>query len=146
MSSAVPHPETELQTAESCGTDPSSAAPLPANKDRLRPCSIVGWSCHKYDFCRDKHVLFASRQNTSFVATNSDIHNFVATKVLSRQAYFCRDKHVFVVANLPFVATKICLSREKNVYCRDESLLVAAKVLPRQNHVCRDVFVTSENL
>ena len=43
--------------------------------------AILGRSCHKYHFCRDKtHLL--SRQNSSFVAT----------KVLSRQAYVCRDK------------------------------------------------------
>ena len=84
--------------------------------------SIVGWSCHKYRFCRDKSFVATntclSRQNTSFVGTKvcmsrqnfrPDKHVFVATNIiLSRQAYFCRDKHVFV-------ATKVCLglSRQK---------------------------------
>ena len=79
--------------------------------------SIIGWSCHKYGFCRDKHVSrqkYTCRDKTfvstnicrhkhvclshksMLVATNTcigrDKHNFVATKVLSRQAYFCRDK------------------------------------------------------
>ena len=46
--------------------------------------AIIGGNCHKYYFCRDK----------SSVASNicCDKHNFVATKVLSGQAYFCRDK------------------------------------------------------
>ena len=45
-------------------------------------------------FCRDKY--FCSEK--MFVTTNicRDKHNFVATKVLSRHAYFCRDQHVFV--------------------------------------------------
>jgi len=79
--------------------------------------SITGWSCYKYDFCRNKHVSrqkYACRDK-AFVATNicrhihvclshksmlvaintcicRHKHNFVATKVLSRQAHFCLDK------------------------------------------------------
>ena len=48
--------------------------------------NIIGRSCHKYNFCRDKHV-------------------FVATKVLSRQK-FCRDKHTFVVTKDMFCCDK----------------------------------------
>ena len=53
-------------------------------------------------------VSFLSRQNTSFVVTKVCLswQIFVATKVLSRQAYFCRDKHVFVTT--------------KNVFCCDK--------------------------
>ena len=78
-------------------------------------------------------VLFLSRQNTSCRTTNKheinttnifrdkhfvapffilffifcrDKHNFVATNVLPRQAYFCRDKRLI----LP--ATNTCLSRQ----------------------------------
>ena len=77
---------------------------------------------------------------------------FVATKVflrqthlLSPQAYFCRDKHIFYLDKimfvatclllsdiLTFVATNTCLSRQhtsfvvtKHVFCRDKSMLVA---------------------
>ena len=95
-----------------------TAVPListqPAAASSLLP--ITGWSCHKQKVCRDKH-------------------NFVATKLLSRQAYFCGDEHVFVVTNIchkhcrdkhnsvagslvlspqetSFVATDTCLSRQ----------------------------------
>ena len=79
--------------------------------------SIIGGKCHKYHFfgstkyfCRDNifpesiHVFFFREKSMflatkvlsqeRFVATNicGDKHNFVLTKVLSRQAYFCRDK------------------------------------------------------
>ena len=63
-----------------------------------REFSIIGGSCHKYNFCRDK------------------------TRVLSRQKYACRDKG-FVATKVPsgqihvFVATK-------HVFCRDKSILV----------------------
>ena len=85
-------------------------------------------------FCREKHTFFAtkrrvlsrqtrvylSRQNhvcrfKTFVATN--IHVFVATKVLSRETYLFRDlKTCFVATNTyfcrdrSFVATSILLS------------------------------------
>ena len=68
-----------------------------------------------------------------FVVTNisRDQHNFVATNVLSGQAYFCHDKHVSVatkhvffffklmqifVATNNFVATSIHLSRQKTCF------------------------------
>ena len=67
---------------------------------------------HKYHFCRDKTRLlsrqkYACHDKHVFVATNicRDKHNFVATKVLSQQAYFCRDKHkAFVVTKIIVVA------------------------------------------
>ena len=58
------------------------------------PAVVTGASCRKYQFCRHKGFVAASillsRQNTCYVCR--DKHDFVATKVLSRQAYFCRDK------------------------------------------------------
>ena len=54
--------------------------------------SIPGGSCHKYHLCHDKSFVF-----------------FVATKVLSPQAYFSRDK-------------RRVLSRRTRVY-RDKSKL-----------------------
>ena len=44
----------------------------------------------KIYFCRDK----------TFVGTNCGHkeYNFAVTKGLSRQSYFCRDKHVFTLA------------------------------------------------
>ena len=58
-------------------------------------------SCHKYHFCRDK--------------------DFVARDI-------CRDKHVFIETkfcrgnqNTSFVATKVCLSRKKQTFCRSKN-------------------------
>ena len=90
-------------------------------------CGVIGGSCHKYHFCRDK--------NTSFVPTKvcllqqnfcCDKHNFVITKVLLQQAYVCHDKHVFVVT--------------KHVFCHNESMLVTTnrKVLSWQAYFCHD--------
>ena len=81
----------------------------------------VGGSCHRYHFCRDKHVF--CRDKIMFVATN------ICCILLSRQ------KTCFVVSNT-FVATKICLSQQN--FCRDKIMLVATKRLSRQNYVCRD--------
>ena len=58
--------------------------------------TIIGGSCHKYHFCRDK------------------------TRPLSRQKYACRDKR--------FVATKLCLSRQKKNNCHNKN----------DTRVCRD--------
>ena len=101
---------------------------------------IIGGSCHKYNFCRDKHVFV--RQNTSFVATKvclsrqtyfcRDKYNFAVTKVLSRQTYFLQ--------NMSFVATNVCLSRQTRV-CRD-------KYLSRQKYFVqtKDVFCDSKHV
>ena len=83
---------------------------------RYELTTIIDGSCHKYHFCRDKHVFSATklrlpRQNIycdkiMFLATNTclfcrDKIMFVMTKVLSgqtclsRQACFCRDKRLF---------------------------------------------------
>ena len=53
-----------------------------------RPCRIIGGSCYKYHFCRDKK------------------HVFVASKHV-----FCRDKSVLVATKL--CCDKIFLSRQK---------------------------------
>ena len=107
--------------------------------------SIIGGSCHKYNFCRDKRRVLsqpkydACRDYKTFVAT--DKHNFVATKYFCHDQTFvatniCRDtKHVFVVTifvvtsilllwqKMCFGATKTCLSRQKWA-CRDKSFVV----------------------
>ena len=100
--------------------------------------SVIGWSCHKYSFCRNKHVF------------GPDKSMLVTTKLLSRKTCFCRDKHVFV-------ATIKCLSRQyyvccdkyllrqlffghdkhifvatKDVFCRDKDVFV---VLSRQKYL-----------
>ena len=70
---------------------------------------------------RDKN--YVCRAKIMFVATNicPDKHVFVTTKVLSRQAYFCRDNK-----KKCFVATKI--------------ILVAAPADARTKHVCSQPF------
>ena len=76
---------------------------------------IIGGSCHKYSFCHafvaTKHVFCLDK---SFIMTNMI---FLASKCLSRHAYFCHDnyvllqqtpvccdKHVFVVTKIILVA------------------------------------------
>ena len=62
--------------------------------------TISGGCCHKYDFCRDKHVFlsqqkYACCKRTFLLWQNYVCRNkiFVATNAcLSRQAYFCCDK------------------------------------------------------
>ena len=71
-------------------------------------------------FCRDKTMLTATQlfqelPQVSFLSRKSksniccDKHNFVATEVLLRQAYFCRYKIAFCCYKT-FVATKIILA------------------------------------
>ena len=90
------------------------------------PETIIGGSCYKYHFCREKTRLL-SGQNTSFVAT----------KLLSQQAYFCRDKHLS--GQTYFVATKVLprrllLSRQTRV-CRDKTRLLSQQKCCRDKHV-----------
>ena len=68
------------------------------------PSCIMGGSCHKYHFCRDKHV-------------------FVTTKHV-----FCRDKK-YACRDKTFVPTKLCLSRQifdKHLFVATKTILVAA--------------------
>ena len=110
--------------------------------------TIIGGSCHKHDFCHNKHL----RQNTSLAATKvclprqnfccnkivcHDKHVFVGTKVLSRQAYFCCDKR--------------CVLSRQTCVCHDKSKLVMTKLLLRQasvttEHVlcCNKTFVVTK--
>ena len=77
----------------------------------LSEYSIIGRSGHRYHFCRDKK-------------TTTQKHVFVATKVLWRQTYFCRN-NTFVVTNI----------------CRDKYNFVATKHL-----FCHDKFLNRETL
>ena len=73
--------------------------------------SIIGGSCHKYHFCRDKGLSPKDCRDKHVFCGDKSM--FVATNVfLSRQAYFCRDKHV---------TNQTCLSRQ-NV-CRDKNYI-----------------------
>ena len=118
----------------------------------------------KKKYCRDKHkfcrasiplsrqkmwrelpqVSFLSRQNTSkrrdrtFVATNiyRNKHNFIATKVMSREAYFCRDKHVFLATKLSYQASTLLSEKTRLFFLL--LFFVAAKFLSRQAYFCGD--------
>ena len=112
-----------LKTCEErCGTWDSVREPS--------PISVAG-STTSIIFCCDKRVIVVtkyvfSRDRSMLVATNiffvfyCDKHNFFVTNVLSRQAYFCRYKHVFV-------ATKR-LSRQKRYLWQVPPMIVP--VLP----------------
>ena len=56
---------------------------------------VIGKSCYKYRFCRDKHMFVATKH--VFCYNRSML---VVKKLLSQQTYFCHDK--------TFVATNIC--------------------------------------
>ena len=90
--------------------------------------TIIGGSCHKYHFCRDK----------SFVAINTCLwrhtricldktRSFVCY-FFPRQKYACRNE-------IMFVAAKYIFSRQK--LCRGKHTFVATKDMFVQTHVCR---------
>ena len=90
--------------------------------------AIIGWSCHKYHFCRDKTWLL-SRQNTNIFLSQQNVcrdrylsptnitntclsrqnKSFVGTKVCLSRQKFCRDKHIWVATKGVFVATNTCV-------------------------------------
>ena len=68
-------------------------------------------------FCRDKKadktwadIIFSHHK--SFVATNL---------LMSRQTYFCRDKHKNIIQKTCFVATKDVFCSKKNIFCCDKN-------------------------
>ena len=112
---------------------------------------IIGGNCHNCHFCRHKSFVrvcrdktrffffFATKACYSFVATNicRDKCKLVATKLLSRQADFCRDKHVFCLDKsmlfkyFQYTSNKV-LSRQA-YFCRNKR-----RILSRQKRVCCD--------
>ena len=79
-------------------------------RDKIMQVSLLS----RQKFCRHKHVSVATNICCDIFLVNK--HDFVATKVLSRQAYFCRDKGRV-------------LSR------RDKHLFVATKMILAANHI-----------
>ena len=131
-----PPPHT-LPSATLMTHQPSSPiSPLPPSAPSTRsqpftfPFTVIGGSCHKYRFCRDKSMLVLSRQKYAC---------FVATKV----CLFCRDKSMLVLSRQKyacFVATKVCL------FCRDKSLSSyfccdKIRVLSLQTRICGEKYV-----
>ena len=105
--------------------------------------SLAGAATSIIRVCRDRSMLAVRKYYCR------DKHVFEATKDLSRQAYFCRDKsmfcldkHVLLLSLQIFVATKICLSRRR--FCRDEHTFVATKgVFCRSKNTCGRLYVKS---
>ena len=113
--------------------------------------TIIGGGCHQYNFSHNKHVFVVTKtrlfvaSKTFAVVTNicRKKHVFVMTKLLSRQAYFCRNKiHILswwtcvccdnsklVVHNKTFVPIKLCLLQR---------IFVVTKLLLRQKYVGRN--------
>ena len=72
-----------------------------------RHSCIIGGHCHKYHFCCNKTCLLLKQ------------------KYACHEAYFCRDKHMFVAT--------------KHVFWRDKSMLVMTKLLLHMtNTFCQD--------
>ena len=101
--------------------------------------AITGGSCHKNHFCRDKNTSFVATKVLSRLTFCCDKAFVAINIILSRQAYFCRDKHVFVVTDIcrdkSFVAASLLVSRQTCVFVSTKLILVAAPandtVLPR---------------
>ena len=129
--------------------------------------SIIGSSCHKYQFCHDKRSSCCDKH--MFVVTKHvfcrDKSMLVVTKLLSQETYFCCNKS-FVMTNIcsnkhNFVRTKL-LSRQayfcrdkhvlvvtKHIFCHDKSMLlhpfVTTKVLSRQIFVATNIILSQQN-
>ena len=83
--------------------------------------SIIGGNCHKYNFCCDRSKRFIlttrvcrDKGMTKIFCVCHKKHNFVATKHLSRQAYFCHNKR--------------CVRSWQTCVCRKKSMLVTTKL------------------
>ena len=82
---------------------------------------MIGGSCHKYNFCRDKDV---------FVATNMCLSRQTLWVVLRQTRLLSRQKRAGL--DKTFVAIKLCLHTfvaTKHVFCRDEHVFVATKMI-----------------
>ena len=96
-----------------------------------------------------EHKQYKSSTNTQYKSSTNMFKNISCVcivlkkimhpeNILSRQAYFCRDKHVFVTAKIILVAApandsrKVSLSRQN--FCRDKNVYMMTKVLSRQEY------------
>ena len=93
---------------------------------------VISRSCHNYHFCQDK----------SFIVTNicHDKCVFVMTKVLSQQAYFCRDKRHVLSQQTHVCHDKISLSWQnyvcRNKYLSEQNIFVATGILLSWQKTC----------
>ena len=110
--------------------------PVPQPAAKVTP--DMSGSYHKYHFCCDKSFvvtntcltnIFLSRQ--IFVATNTFL-----------SAYFCRNKHMFVATC--FVATNIILSRQA-YFCRNKRRVFVATKMILVAAFASDTYQTGRN-
>ena len=83
---------------------------------------IFGGSCHKYDFCFDKHVFIMTKH---FFCHDKSRQNFCHDKIMfAATKIFCHDKHNFVMTKLQhtFVVTKDMFCCNKHVFCHDKQV------------------------
>ena len=105
---------------ESC-LEPANL-PNCTNSKRQLLSPITGRSCHKYHFCHAK----------TFVMTNMCLLQqthvcYDKTRLLSRQKYACRDKHVFVVANI--ILSRQKLWHGKHTFVTTKDMFVVTKMI-----------------
>ena len=98
----------------------------------MRTDIILGGSCHI--FCREKSMFVTTTKvrlsRQTYFCRNK--HDFVATKHLSLQAYFCCDEYNFVVP-------KKFLSWQKYA-CRDKHVFVAINICIDKRFVTTKIF------
>ena len=98
--------------------------------------SLVG-AAASIIFCRDKKYARFCCDKIMFVARNMFVRtNILSQQNLSRQAYFCHDKHLFVVSKHVFCRDK---SMQYRYFCRGNSFVVTS-ILLLQHKTC---FVTT---
>ena len=94
--------------------------------------------------CREDGASSWPKGRRNWVTICCNKPNFVITTVLSRHAYFCCNKHMFVAQKLSFVMTKVRLSQQKSCLswqkmgfvatdrCHDKHIFVMTKHLSQQ--------------
>ena len=98
-------------------------------------CSIVGRSCHKYQFCLRKYLTRVCRdKRTSVLSSQTHICHkkcFVVTKICLSQQKFCHDKHTFIMTNdvgfLLLLRQNFCCDKYLTRVCHDKHTFVATK-------------------
>ena len=117
---------------------PPTNRPKPRQKERQNSWQqsyviIIGGSCHKYHFCRDKSFVMwqnfcAVCRRKTFVATNicRNKKNFVATNICHNKQ-FCRDK-----------TTSILLSRQIRALSQQKCALYFWQLPPVIAYFCRE--------
>ena len=121
---------------------------------------IIGRSCHKYHFCRDKHVAYwavqaglltpltFTRHRSSPLATLTSgvyfLHNGRRWQWIcdmSWQNYACHNKTSYICHDKSMLVTNLCLSQQifvmTKIFCHDHNF-VATKLLSWQTYFCRD--------